>query len=136
MVNKRKVRLMARTSMYEKHEGVSELKKANYYKSDYVGAHMLLTGAAVTVAYLLCVLLLCIYKFEYIVNNLTKLNYNQLFSTAVIVYVVVLIVYMIASYFVYSMRYANGESGIKFYINRLKKIHSLNQDEKEREDLQ
>ena len=136
MVNKRKVRLMARTSMYEKHEGVKELNKADYYKGDYVGAHMLLTGAAVTVAYLLCVLLLCIYKFEYIVNNLTKLNYNQIFSTAVVVYVVILIVYMIISYFVYSMRYANGESGIKFYINRLKKIHSLNQAEKESEDLQ
>lgn len=135
MVNKRKVRLMARTSMYEKHEGNSELKKANYYKGDYVGAHMLLVGAAVTAAYLLCIVLLCLYKFEYIVNNLTTLNYNQIFNTAVVVYVVILIVYMIISYFVYSMRYANGESGIKFYINRLKKIHSLNQAEKEREDV-
>ncbi len=138
MVNKRKVRLMARTSMYEKHEKNNELKMANYYKGDYVGAHMLITGVAVTIAYLLCILLLCICKFEYIINNLTKLDYNKLFSNGLIVYIVILIVYMIISYFVYSIRYSTGESGIKFYINRLKKIHNLNKDEKadkEREDV-
>ena len=37
MVNKRKVRLMARTAMYEKHEGKRELKNVMYYRSDYIG---------------------------------------------------------------------------------------------------
>ena len=44
MVNKRKVRLMARTAMYEKHEGKRELKNVMYYRSDYIGMHMLFVG--------------------------------------------------------------------------------------------
>ena len=53
MINKRKVRLMARTAMYLKHEGVEDLPKAKYYKSDYVGLYMWLTAIAVTVAFIL-----------------------------------------------------------------------------------
>ena len=41
MVNKRKVRLMARTAMYEKHEGKRELKNVMYYRSDYIGMLLL-----------------------------------------------------------------------------------------------
>ena len=48
MVNKRKVRLMARTAMYEKHEGKRELKNVMYYRSDYIGMHMLFAGIGIT----------------------------------------------------------------------------------------
>ena len=53
MVNKRKVRLMARTAMYEKHEGKKELKNVMYYRNDYIGMHMLFAGIGITGGYLL-----------------------------------------------------------------------------------
>ena len=130
MVNKRKVRLMARTAMYEKHDGCNELKKAGYFKSDYVGAHMLLTGAAVTVGYFICILLVCIYRFEYIINNLTRLDYRQIMNNAIIIYVLLLIAYLVIAYFIYSVKYTNSQSGVRFYISRLKKIDKLNRLEK------
>mgnify|MGYP000830207533 FL=1 len=50
MINKRKVRLMTRTAMYEKHECSNDINKAKYYKSDYVGLHMWTTAIAVTLS--------------------------------------------------------------------------------------
>lgn len=131
MVNKRKVRLMARTAMYEKHEGSTELKTAAYYKGDYVGLHMLLAGIGVTVAYLIALGLICAYKFEYILGHLTELNYRKLGSTTLIIYVLLLIAFQVISYFIYSFRYNENHSGIKLYLNRLKKIDKMNREEKE-----
>lgn len=51
MINKRKVRLMARTAMYLKHEGTEDIPKSKYYRKDYVSLHMWLTAIAVTIAY-------------------------------------------------------------------------------------
>lgn len=136
MINKRKVRLMTRTAMYEQNDGRCELKNAKYYRGDYVGIHMLFAGIGVTLGYLLCLAMLCMYRFEYIVNHLTELNYRRLFSTALIVYVLLLIAYQVIAYFVYSMRYNDSQSGLKFYLNRLKKIDKLSKLEKEALDIE
>ena len=133
MVNKRKVRLMARTAMYEKHEGHDELKNAVYYRGDYVGMHMLFAGIGITLGYLLCLFLVFVYRFEFIVNNLTDINYRKLGSTLIIIYVLLLIVFQVIAYFVYSIRYNDYQSGLKFYINRFKKIDKLGREEKEEE---
>ena len=64
MVNKRKVRLMSRTAMYEKHEGNQDLPKAAFYKSDYVAVKMWCTAIAVTIAYILILCLVVACNFE------------------------------------------------------------------------
>ena len=130
MVNKRKVRLMARTAMYEKHEGKKELKNVMYYRNDYIGMHMLFAGIGITGGYLLTLVLICMYKFEYIMNNLTKIDYRKLGSTLIVTYVLMLIAAQVIAYFIFSMRYNEYEDGRRMYINRLKKIDKLSREEK------
>ena len=134
MINKRKVRLMARTAMYEKHEGRKELKNAVYYRGDYIGMHMLFAGIGITLGYLMVLGLIFVYGFEYIVNNLTEIDYRRLGSTLIVIYVLLLIAFQVISYFVFSIRYNEYESGMKMYINRLKKIDKLTREEKKEED--
>ncbi len=130
MVNKRKVRLMARTAMYEKHEGKKDLKNVMYYRGDYIGMHMLFAGIGITGGYLLTLVLIFIYRFEYIVNNLTNINYRKLGSTLIVTYVLLLIAAQVIAYFVFSVRYSDYEDGMRIYINRLKKIDKLSREEK------
>lgn len=126
MINKRKVRLMARTAMYVKHEGTEDIPKAKYYKQDYVGLNMWVTAIAVTIAYLLILLLLACYNFEYIIDNLTTMNYTLLAVILIMVYILMMVIFLVAGYFVYSYRYAAAENGIRVYQNRLSKIYKLN----------
>lgn len=121
---------MARTAMYEKHDGRKELKNAGYYRGDYIGMHMLFAGIGVTGGYLLTLALICVYRFEYIVNNLTNIDYRRLGSTLIVTYVLLLIAAQVIAYFVFSIRYGDYEDGMKIYINRLKKIDKLNREEK------
>lgn len=126
MINKRKVRLMARTAMYVKHEGAEDIPKAKYYKRDYVGLHMWSTAIAVTIAYFLIMFLIACYNFEFIINNLTTMNYTLLAVILIMVYVLMMAIFLVAGYFVYSYRYAVAENGIKVYQSRLSKIYKLN----------
>ena len=92
MVNKRKVRLMSRTAMYEKHEGNSDLPKAAFYKSDYVAVKMWCTAIAVTIAYILILFLVVACNFEYAVSHLTDINYGLLAVIVGLSYVAIMVI--------------------------------------------
>lgn len=128
MINKRKVRLMARTAMYEKHEGAVDIPKAKYYKSDYVSLHMWLSAIAVTIAYFLILFLLFCYNFEYIVNNLTTMKYKILFTILILAYILLMVIVLVTTYLVFSYRYIEAEAGLKVYNNRLTKIMKMNKE--------
>lgn len=132
MVNKRKVRLMARTAMYEKHDGATDLPKASYYKTDYVALQMWCTAIAVTVAYVLIIALVIACNFEYIINNLTKLNYMVIGVILGMGYIAMITLFLLVAYFLYSYRYIEAENGIKIYQSRLHKIFLMNKEDRKR----
>ena len=131
MINKRKVRLMTRTAMYEKHECSNDINKAKY-KSDYVGLHMWTTAIAVTIAYIIILMLVMSCNFEFIINNLTNMNYTVLTVMLIMIYAAMMTVFMIIAYFIYSYRYVESENGIRIYRNRLHKIYLMNKAERNR----
>lgn len=130
MVNKRKVRLMARTAMYERKEIKNDLPKAKYYKNDYVGLHMWITAVAVTIAFFLIILLVVACNFEYFINNILTINYALLGVILILIYIAMMTFFMLIAYFVYSYRYLSAESEIKTYQNRLHKIYLMNKEDK------
>lgn len=130
MVNNRKIRLMARTAMYEDHEGKEDLKISKYYKNDYVGLHMITAGIATTVAFVLAIGLIIICNFENLIKNLTDLKYSVIFGIIILLYILFLIVYLIVAYFLYTYKFNESEFGIRFYQKRLKKINVINRKEK------
>ena len=68
MINKRKVRLMTRTAMYEKHECSNDINKAKYYKSDYVGLHMTVMLIMIYAAMMTVFMIIAyfIYSYRYV----------------------------------------------------------------------
>ena len=90
MINKRKVRLMARTAMYLKHEGTEDIPKSKYYRKDYVSLHMWLTAIAVTIAYFLLLILIACCNFESLINRLTTMNYTVLLVVIILGYIAML----------------------------------------------
>lgn len=134
MINKRKVRLMARTAMYEKHEGVNDIPKARFYKSDYVGLQMWKTAIAVTIAYVMILFMIAAYNFEYIIYHLTAMNYTVVFVIGVTLYIAMMAIFLLIAYFVYSLRYDEAEYGIKIYTKRLQKIFLMNKADKKQKN--
>ena len=132
MINKRKVRLMTRTAMYEKRDGAKDLPKAAYYRTDYVGVKMWCTAVAVTIAYVLILGLIALCNFEYFVNNLTRFNYKSLIVLLAMAYIGLMTLFLLISYFVYTYRFIEAENGIKIYQSRLHKIFLMNKEDRKR----
>ncbi len=132
MINKRKVRLMARTAMYEKHEGHEDFAKSKYLRLDYVSLHMWTTAVAVTVSYILILILLAIYNFEYLVSHIMTMNYTLLAMILIVIYLAMLAIFLLIAFFVFSYRFTQAEEGIETYQNRLKKILKINKEDRKR----
>lgn len=64
MLNKEKVRLMTKLARYEQKEEKRYLKISKYYRSDYIGIALLKNFFASTIAYILILILVFLYRME------------------------------------------------------------------------
>lgn len=137
MLNNKKVRLMTRLAIYEKDEGKEDIKLSRYYKTDYVRLHILQTVVSVTVGYLLVLLMIGLYKMEYLVAEAVNLDYKGIGIKILGIYIVVLTVYIVASMVGYTIHYNNSRKKLSKYFKMLKKLSHMYQEEEgtaDRED--
>ena len=117
MLNEEKIRLMTGIAMFEK-KAVKETFPVNrYFKSDYVGSHMIRSFIVYTVAWMLCFALWLLYKFEF--------SFFVLVSSARTVglyYLAGLALYLFITYRVYSRRYSEAVQNMKIYQAKLKRL--------------
>jgi len=123
MLNERKIRLMTKLAIYEKKEGREDLKLAKYYKGDYARLQAWKTGVAVTVAYLLLLVVAAVYKLEYFFANAFEINYEALGKRVLGIYVIVLAAYVIFAILGYSLKYAASRKKLARYFRMLRKLN-------------
>ncbi len=129
MLNEEKIKLMTKTSIYEKNKE-KELKIAEkYYKTDYVTYSMVKTSVAVTIAYVVVLMLLVIWKSEELISIVNQIDYFEVVKKLIIVYAMVLVVYMMLSFAIYAIKYDRAKRYQKVYIAKLKKIEKIDDEE-------
>ena len=125
MINERKVRLMTKTAIYEQGKGREDMKMNTYSGSDYVRFNMFKSLIGATITAVLIFILFAVYEMEQIMNDVMRMDYLKLGKQALTIYIIVLAVYAIASFFVYQQRYAKAEKRLKKYKMNLQKIESI-----------
>lgn len=125
MLNEDKIKLMTKLALYEQGKGKESIKSNKYYKKDYVGLMMINTALTITFAYLLCVFLWGIYRIEYLVNNIVSISITQLGLKLLLIYVIVLVIYMLVSYVVYSVKFLKMQEDNIEYYNDLKDLYMI-----------
>lgn len=125
MVDEKKVALMTKLAIFEKHESSDSLVLSKYYKSDYVRFNMLKTLIAATVVYWAIIAAYIFVKFDQMLADINKLNYFDLIYKVLIGYVITLFVFFLFSSMVYSYRYYKARPGLTKYNSNLKKLIEL-----------
>lgn len=129
MLNEEKIKLMTKTSIYEKNKQ-KDLKIAEkYYKTDYVTYSMVKTSVSVTIAYVLALLIIVFWKSEELISMVNQVDYFELVKKLIIVYAIVLVAYMMVSFAVYAIKYDRAKRYQKIYIAKLKKIEKIDDEE-------
>lgn len=122
MVIEKNVRLMTKIAIYEKNKGRTEIPMTEYYKGDYVRMKTLKSIVAGSVAFALIVALVVLYKAEYLLANIMKMDYEALGIRILVIYGVWVLFYWIVARIIYARRYDKARPNIIIYNHDLKKL--------------
>ncbi len=137
MLNEEKIRVMTGIAMFEKKAKKEILPARRYFKSDYIGSHLIRSFLIYTFACAICLALWMLYQLE---NLLSTMDFSVLLESAKnigIVYATGLLVYLFLACWVYSRRYDRASKGMKIYqakLRRLEKKYETQFGQKESEE--
>ncbi len=125
MLNEEKIKLMTRLALYEQSEGKKSLKATKFFKNDFVSKNIINSIISGIFVYLLLLLAWVLYRVEYYSQNISSLNLTSIGITAGVLFVLFMILYLILSYFVFSIKYKGFRKGLSQYNEDLKSLHLL-----------
>lgn len=130
MLNRDKVILMTKLSIYEQKEGRKEIPLSKYFRSDYIGLHLIGSFFAITIAYALVVALALAYKSDDIMKNLTNLDFFKIGKEILIGYIFFLVINMLIAYLAYLVKFVTIRKHLKNYNGKLKQLRRMYEQEK------
>ena len=129
MIDPKKVRLMTKLAVYEEGSGKNDLKINCYTKKTYVNIKQLESIIAVTLAYILGILLYCFGIYTDIISQGLSFPYKKYLLRAIVLYVFILIIDFVFTRRYYNRVYEKMRENIKQYDHNLyrlqKYIHTL-----------
>jgi len=129
MLNNRKVRLMTRLAIYEQTEGKEDVRISKYFQTDYVRLNVLKSVVAITIGYLLILLLLILYHSEYLIREAVTLDYRGMVTRYAGIYVIILTVYGALCMIGYMIKYRASRKKLAKYFRMLRRLRSLYREE-------
>ncbi len=125
MLNEEKVRIMTRLASYEENEGKKYLPVSKYYRSDYIGLALIKNFFLITIAYVLILAIVAGYFAEELMDNIHKMNLIGVGVGLIIIYLVLLVLYSVLIYVLYSVKYSRAKKSVKKYYVQLGKIAQM-----------
>ena len=105
MIDEKKVQRMTRLAIFEKnHRKELETVKTTY-RSDYVSAKMIKNWIFITVAFCIGFAVWALYRLDEIAASLNKMDFVQFGLQILTVYLIIVGVYMVLTWVIYTIRY-------------------------------
>jgi len=130
MLNNQKIKIMTKLAMYEQGDGKKDIKTSYFYKMDYIRYNILKTIVSITIGYILLVSLFAVYNMEYLINKATQLNYKQIGTNLLVLYIVIVTAYIICTILISSVRFKNSRKSLVKYNKDLKELREIYRNEK------
>lgn len=125
MLKEERIILMTKMASYEENEGKKNVEIGNYFRSDYISLQVLKSVVSATIAFGIFFALFIFYDFEVFMQDIYKMDLVTFAKNILIVYGVLVVVFGVISYLIYSYRYAKAKKSLKNYYNHLKKLNAL-----------
>lgn len=133
MLNDKKIRLMTKLARFEDCDGKEELKIDRYYRVDYIRYQVLKSVLCVTLGYILVILSILVYQSEYVMDNITAINYRKIGFYMVTVYLFILLFYSFITGIISYFHYERAKTKLKKYKKNLKTLRILYKEGSESE---
>lgn len=125
MLNEERIRLMARMAAYEEHEGKKDIAISEYFRGDYISFQLLKSAIYATVGFALAVAMYVLYNAETFLEDFYKMDMMEFLKGILSKYCLVLAIYLVISYFVYSYRFHRAKKHVKQYNQLLRALFQM-----------
>ncbi|MDO4521898.1 MAG: hypothetical protein Q4B57_01985 [Eubacteriales bacterium] len=129
MLNEQRIYLMTRLAIFEKEHKDQLYGIETYFRSDYIGRHMIKNGFRITIAYLLMLLGWGLYNVETLILDITKIDVMALVSRILFLYAALLAVFLVVTYILQTIRYARARQDLYEYRELLQQLERLYEEE-------
>ena len=130
MLNEEKVILMTKMAAFIDREGKKNDAINSYFKSDYVGFNVIKAVISATIVFAIIVATYVLCNFEMVLSNLYNTgNLLAIGRRMLMNYLLLVGVYSLASYVIYSYRYSKMRKSMKAYYGDLKKLARIYEKE-------
>ena len=130
MLNEEKVILMTKMAAFMDREGKKNGAINSYFRSDYIGFNIIKSVISATIVFAVLIATYVLYDFENVLSNIY--NTDSLLTTGrrfLIYYLLLVGVYSLASYIIYSYRYSKMRKNMREYYSNLKKLARMYEKE-------
>ena len=131
MLNNRKIRIMTKLATYEEKEGKEDIRLSKYYKTDYVRLNVLKTLMSATFGYLFLLIIIAVYRSEYLIENAVDLDYKGIFNNILGYYIIILTVMLVGTLIGFSIKYDRSRKQLSQYFRLLKRLRMIYREEDE-----
>lgn len=128
MVNEEKVLRMTKMASYEAKEGKKDRAVAGYFRGDYIGMQLLISFLVITAAFLAVVAACLGLNFEEFMTDIYSMDLVAAGKQLLMVYLIIVIVYLGATYGVYRLRYIKARRHLNVFLEYL---NCLDEEEEE-----
>lgn len=132
-MNERRVWEMCRMAVFEESEGKKDIQIASYYQRDYVGLGLLSNLFQITIAYLIILAAVILYKLDFLIDNFDDLNYAVLAAGLIIAWFLMVGIYSVIVFTIRRIRYVRAKRRVEDYYEDLTDLYEQLSEEKKRD---
>lgn len=131
MLDENRIKTMTRMASYEENEGRKTIPIASFFRGDYISLHVVVTVLGATIAFAIVIGMYIYYNMETLIADVYKLDLITVGKQILKVYGILVGVYAVLSYIIYSIRYDRAWKSLHGYNNALKKLAKMYDDSDE-----
>ena len=134
MINEERVKELFQVALYDNSDDVMHDQVKSYFKSDYIGKEMIKSFFTGTLAFICMLVIYVLYNSADLLADINSMDYAQVGTGVIILYIVFMVVYFFVTMLVFTMRYNKSRMELKKYGDHIKKINRMyDSDEKLRQ---
>ena len=125
MIHEERLKPMVKMAMFDKNEGKACKPMIQYARADYISMQLLKSFVSGSVAFVILCVLWGLYDTAGLMHILNSGQIMDFIVGVLIRYAIFMVVYWIATYLVYHIRYAHRRKMVKTYYKNLKDINKI-----------
>lgn len=123
-MNEKRIYLMTRLAIFEEHHKEQLSGVRTYFRSDYIGRHMIRNGLRVTVAFFCILAGWGMYHAETLLLDITQIDIWASGKQILFLYAVWLSAFLVLTYSIQSIRYIRALKDLEEYKEMLNQLES------------